>query len=132
MRHPLLFTLCAVGFVLSLTIYALTFAGYAVSEHVPGTWVLHVGAMLAGIPVAWEGHRIRYSDERWAYFEQIPAWTIIAGAICVPLIAGSILEAMTREVQGELLDDRIFSGMALLFYASTLVWCLYPPKSARG
>ena len=58
----------------------------------------------------------------------------IAGAIAVPLLAGSAIEAMTRAGGNEaVLRDRAFSAVSLIFYAPAIVFCLFPPPPhSRG
>ena len=152
--NRILGVVATLGFTASLAVHLFSYAGYAITETLPGTWLLHLGVFVVWIPVLVILNGARRADEGLNYLlESIPVWVILVVLIGGQLIFVSGMAAMLaepgvpkesggryflvnkgtvlREISEEkfhhleVLDDRSTSAVWMLFYGFAAIVFLF-------
>jgi len=163
--HPLMLNrmlgiLAILGFTASLAVHLLTYRGYAISDTVPATWLLHLGVFVVWLPAVLKLNRAKRGAEGLVQLlEYIPVWLLPIVMVFGQLIFVSGLVAMLdtpgvatyrdgryllvnhgrvlRELSDDdfrrqnALRDRSFSAGWVIFYGiAAMVLFFLPPNAA--
>jgi hypothetical protein len=153
--------LAILGFTASLAVHLLTYRGYAISDTVPGTWLLHLGVFVVWLPAVLKLNRARRGAEGLTHLlEYIPAWLLPVVMVFGQLIFVSGLVAMLdapgvatyrdgryllvnhgevlRELSTEefrrqhALQDRSFSAVWVIFYGMAAMVLFFLPQNSAA